>query len=156
PTQPPAWHVSLCVQALPSLHTAPFSLATATHRPVCGSHVFETWHVSGGGQTTGRPPLHTPALQVSPCVQALPSLHAVPSGLAGAAHRPVCGSHVFETWHASGGGHTTGGPPPHTPALHVSPCVQALSSLHAVPSGLGTPKHRPVCWSHMFAEWHLS
>jgi hypothetical protein len=39
-----------------------------------------------------------PAWQVSVCVQALPSLHVVPSGFAdGAAHRPDAGSQVPAT-----------------------------------------------------------
>jgi hypothetical protein len=40
PTQAPATHVSLCVQAFPSLHAVPFALAGALpHCPVAGLHV---------------------------------------------------------------------------------------------------------------------
>lgn len=34
-------------------------------------------------------PVHAPAWQVSVCEQALPSLHATPSGRAGFEHRPL-------------------------------------------------------------------
>jgi hypothetical protein len=37
-------------------------------------------------------PVHTPAKQVSVCVQALPSLQLLPSILGGLLHNPVAGS----------------------------------------------------------------
>jgi len=42
-------------------------------------------------QVTGFAPLQLPPWQVSVCVQALVSLHAVPSGLAGFEQLPVVG-----------------------------------------------------------------
>ena len=46
------------------------------------------------------PGRHVPARQLSPAVQRLPSLHAVPSAARGpAAHVPVTGLHVPATWH---------------------------------------------------------
>src|SRR5437667_266457 len=85
---------------------------------------------------TGLPPTQVPFWQVSVCVQALPSLHAVPSGLAGFEHAPVAGSHVPGKWHWSLAVHTTGFPPVHTPApSQWSFWVQALPSLHGVPAG---------------------
>jgi hypothetical protein len=40
-------------------------------------------------QTTGLAPVQTPAWHVSDCVQAFPSLHAAPFGLAGSEQVPV-------------------------------------------------------------------
>ena len=42
---------------------------------------------------------HAPATQVSLCVQALPSLHAVPSATGGLEQAPVVGSQIPATWH---------------------------------------------------------
>jgi hypothetical protein len=39
PVQAPAWHVSLCVHALPSLHVVPFAAAGLEHWPVAGLQV---------------------------------------------------------------------------------------------------------------------
>src|SRR4029453_18329564 len=50
----------------------------------------------------------------------------------------------------------TGSPPVHAPAWQVSVCVQRLSSLHGVPSGLGAFTHRPVEGSQTAASWHAS
>jgi len=66
-------------------------------------------------------------------VQPFPSLHAVPSGFGGFEQTPLNGLHTPALWHPSAAGHTTGFPPPHTPAWHTSVCVQAFPSLQAVP-----------------------
>ena len=42
--QVPFWQVSLCVQALPSLHAVPFAAFGFEQVPVAGSHVPATWH----------------------------------------------------------------------------------------------------------------
>ena len=44
PTHAPAWHVSVCVQLLPSLHEVPFAAIGFEHWPVWGSQVPATWH----------------------------------------------------------------------------------------------------------------
>src|SRR5207247_10430537 len=46
PTQAPAWQVSVCVQALPSLQGAPLSLAGLLQAPVAGSQVPAALHWS--------------------------------------------------------------------------------------------------------------
>lgn len=75
------------------------------------------------------PPEPMPALQTPP-------EQAVPSGLTSPAlHAPVAGSQAPSSRHSSVEGHLTGSAPRHAPALHVSACVQALPSSHAVPSG---------------------
>jgi hypothetical protein len=58
-----------------------------------------SWQLSLAVQTTRFEPTHVPAWQVSVCVQALPSLQAVPLALAGLEHMPVAGSHVPGLWH---------------------------------------------------------
>src|SRR5262249_48380448 len=53
PVQTPAWQVSVCVQALPSLQAAPSGFAGSEHEPVAGSQVPASWHWSAAAQTTG-------------------------------------------------------------------------------------------------------
>jgi len=73
-------HLSFCVHELPSSHAAP-AFDRYTHRPVFGLHPLAVWHWFGAMQTTAGTPTHLPAWQASLFVQALPSLHAAPSGL---------------------------------------------------------------------------
>jgi hypothetical protein len=106
-------------------------------------------------QVTGVVPWHTPAVHTSTRVHALPSLHAVPSATgAPPPHTPVVGSHTPAWWHWSAAAHATGLPPVHTPATQTSVRVQALPSLHAVPSGKVTVAHRPVPGSQTPPAWH--
>jgi hypothetical protein len=85
---------SSIVQALPSLHDAPFALAGFEHTPVLVLHVPASWHWSCAAHTTGLDPVHTPDWHVSVCVHALPSLHDVPFALLGFEHTPVLVLHV--------------------------------------------------------------
>ena len=78
PLQTPAWQVSVCVQALPSLQVVPFAFAGFEHTPVEVLQIPSVWHWSDAEQTTGFAPVQAPAWQVSVWVQALPSLHVVP------------------------------------------------------------------------------
>jgi hypothetical protein len=100
--------------------------------------------------------VQTPLAQASVCVHALPSSHALPSGFAGFEHAPVAGLHVPATWHWSSAVHVTGFPPVHVPDWHVSVCVHALPSLHALPSGFVGFEHAPVVGLHVPATWHWS
>jgi hypothetical protein len=122
PTHVPPEHASFVVQAFPSSHGS--ELLTYTH-PDAGLQessvqMFPSSQVSGG------PPTHTPPKQVSPVVQALPSLHALvlltythpEAGLQESSVQALPSSQV------------SGGPPTHAPPEHVSPVVQALPSLH--------------------------
>src|SRR4051794_29135244 len=79
-----------------------------------------------------------PAWQVSVCVQRTPSLHVVPLALAGFEQTPVVGAHVPTAWHWSVTAQTIGLVPTQAPAWQRSVCVQAFSSLQAVPSGAPT------------------
>src|SRR5438132_14086674 len=56
----------------------------AEHTPVAGLQVPGSWHWSAV-QTTGFAPTQLPFWQASVCVQASPSLQAVPSSFSGAA-----------------------------------------------------------------------
>jgi hypothetical protein len=44
PVQVPDWHVSVCVQALPSEQELPLAFAGLEHAPVVVSHVPALWH----------------------------------------------------------------------------------------------------------------
>src|SRR6266852_752248 len=154
PAHVPAWQVSVRVQALPSSHALPSGRAGLEHMPVAGSQVPASWHWSAAAQTTATPP-HAPLRQTSSCVQASPSSHALPSGLAGLEHMPVVGSHEPASWHWSAAAQTTW-TPPHAPLRQTSSCVQALPSSHALPSGLAGLEHMPVAGSQVPASWHWS
>src|SRR5437660_11305968 len=71
PTQLPLWQVSVCVQALPSLHGVPFVAVGVEQVPVAGLHVPATWHWSRAVQATGMLATRLPLWQVPVCVQAL-------------------------------------------------------------------------------------
>lgn len=65
PMQVPAWHVSVWVQAFPSLQGVWFGLFVgAVHCPVAGTHEPAIWHWPAE-HWTGLPPTHVPAWQVS-------------------------------------------------------------------------------------------
>ena len=156
PVQTPATQVSLpVVQAFPSSHLAPSALAGFEHMPVVGSQVPPVWHWSLAGQAWFMPPVHMPFLQVSPVVHIFPSSQVVPSGLAGSEHMPVAGSQVPAEWHESLAVQAMV-VPVHTPALHESPVVQALPSLHVAPSAFAGFEHMPVAGSQVPTEWQES
>src|SRR5581483_3754278 len=115
PTHAPCWHVSVCVQALPSLQLAPSGFAGFEHTPVCGSHVPVSWQRSDATHVTGCVPTQAPCWQTSCCVHALPSLQAEPSGFTGFEQTPVSGSQTPARWQSSIGAHVTGLAPTHAP-----------------------------------------
>src|SRR5229473_1630177 len=156
PTQLPLWQVSVWVQALPSLHAVPSVGVGLGQIPVAGSHVPATWHWSRAVQVMGLLPTQLPLWQVSVWVQALPSLHAVPSVAAGLEQMPVAGLHVPATWHWSRAVQVMGLLPTQLPLWQVSVWVQALPSLHAVPSVAVGLEQIPVVGSHVPATWHWS
>src|SRR5947208_3539351 len=108
PTQAPAWQVSVCVQALPSSHGAPLSLAGLLQVPVVGSQVPAVWHWLAAVHTTGFAPTQAPAWQASLCVHALASLQLVPLGLAGLLQGARAGLQTAAVWHWAAAGRTTG------------------------------------------------
>src|SRR5262249_62140210 len=90
PTQAPAPQLSPCVQAFPSLQALPFILAGFEQTPVAGLHVPASWHWSEAVHSMPVP-TQAPPWQLSPCVQALPSLQLVPFVLAGFVELAVAG-----------------------------------------------------------------
>jgi hypothetical protein len=92
PTHEPLWHESVCVHAFPSEHVVPLgALVCAEHVPDVGSHVPATLHIPDGHTVAG-PGAHAPLWQVSPTVQALPSVQVVP--FADGMHDPVAAAQV--------------------------------------------------------------
>src|SRR5262249_48545206 len=83
PTRSPRRQTSVCVQPSPSVQGLPLTFTGLEQMPLAGSQTPAPWHWSSAAQGTGLLPAHTPAWQVSVCVQALPSLQAVPLALAG-------------------------------------------------------------------------
>jgi hypothetical protein len=99
PVHMPPWHVSVCVQAFPSLQLVPSVLFGFEQVPVAGPQVPTAWHWSSAVQTTGFDPVHTPPWHVSVCVQALRSSQFVPSIADGFEQVPVAGSQAPAAWH---------------------------------------------------------
>src|SRR5439155_1220556 len=141
PVQTPLWQVSVCVQALPSLQALPLAFGGLEDVRVGGEQVSAVWHWSEAVQTTGLLPVQTPLWQVSVCVQASPSLQALPLAFGGFEHVPVVGSQVPAVWHWSEAVQTTGLLPVQTPLWQVSVCVQASPSLQALPLAFGGVAH---------------
>src|SRR5437773_2090139 len=136
PRQMPASQASVCVQALPSSHGAPSSLAGLLQTPDAGLQTPVVWHWSAAVHVTGLAPTQMPAAQASVCVQALPSSHGAPSSLAGLLQTPDAGLQAPTVWHWSAAVHVTGLAPTQMPASQASVCVQALPSSHGAPSSL--------------------
>ena len=78
--------------ALPQL--VPFGALGFEQVPLAGLHTPATWQTSTAEHVTGLLPVQTPLWQESLCVQALPSLQAVPLGAAGLEQVPVFGSQL--------------------------------------------------------------
>src|SRR5205823_1998938 len=127
----------------------PSGLAGFEQVPVAWSHVPGLWHWSSAVQTFAVPPVHVPPWEVSRVVQAFPSVHALPSGLAGFEHVPVAALHVPGLWHWSGVVQTTAFPPVHVPPCQASVGLRAFPSWHAVPSGFAGFEHVPVASFHV-------
>src|SRR3989442_5426961 len=151
--QTPNWQVSVPLHTFPSLHEVPLGTGAYTH-PLVGLQLsavqgLPSSHLKGL-------PLPIPPEQVSPVVQALPSLQALPLIFTGFEHVPVLGSQVPTTWHWSEAVQTTWLLPVHTPLWQVSVCVQALPSLQALPLAFAGFEHVPVAGSQVPAVWHWS
>jgi hypothetical protein len=136
PTQDPLEQASLVVQALPSLHAAVLLVNT---QPFVGSQMSSVQTLASS-HTGGEPPTQVPPEQVSPVVQAFPSLQALvlftcsqpEAGLQESSVQPLPSSH------------TGGGPLTQAPPEQASPVVQALPSSHGVVLGVNTqtpPSH---------------
>src|SRR5207247_5347080 len=112
PTHFPPLHVSLVVQALPSLHGAVLFVWT---QPVAGSQLSVV-HTFPSSQLGAGPPTHVPPLHVSFVVQASPSLHGAVlfvwtqpvAGLQLSVHQTLLLSQLGAVF------------PPHVPPQHVT------------------------------------
>src|SRR5213079_2734367 len=136
------------------LHAVPLLAFGLEHWPVAVLQVPATWHWSEAVQTTGLLPVQTPLWQVSVCVQAFAWLRVLPVAFGGFELVLVAESQVPVVWHWSEAVHTTGLLPVQAPLWQVSVCVQALPSLHAVPSILAGSEHAPVAGLQVPAMWH--
>src|SRR5438093_394905 len=122
PTHLPPLHLSLVVQASPSLHGAVLFL---WKQPVAGLQVSSVQTLPSSQLSAG-PPTQPPLLQVSLVVQAFPSLQGAVLALW---TQPVLGLQVssVQTLPSSQLGAR---PPTHTPPPHRSLRVQAFPSSH--------------------------
>jgi hypothetical protein len=135
--QVPAWQVSDCVHALPSLQVVPFVFAGFEQAPVAESQVPAVWHWSEATHVTGVPGVHEPlALHVSAPLHTLASLHDVPAAT-GVWVTPLDALHASVV-HGLPSSTVGGVPAVHAAeALHVSAPLQALPSPHEVPAATG-------------------
>ena len=144
------------MQEFASLQAPPSCATGFEQAPVPVSHVPASWHASLGVHTTGLPAEHVPDTHVSAWVQALKSVHELPSGFTGFEQTPFDGLHVPAMWQLFSAAQITLVPPVHRPDWHVSDCVHALPSEHAVPFGLAGFEQTPVRGPHVPAMWHAS
>lgn len=108
------------------------------------------------GQDLGALPVQTPPRHWSVAVQALVSLHAVPSGAFWPEQVPVLGLQVPAMWHTSGALQRIGAPMVQTPSVQMSFWVQALPSLQVLPFGAFGFEQTPVAGAQTPATWHAS
>jgi hypothetical protein len=121
PVHTPFWQVSLAVQALASLHGA---LLFVNTQPVWGLHESSV-QILPSVQLITNPGLHEPAVQRSPWVHALPSVHVLTllTKVQPAAALQMSVVQGLESLH------DTGLPLAQPPFWQTSPWVQALPSL---------------------------
>jgi hypothetical protein len=122
PVHAPPLHASLTVQNRPSSHDA---VLFAWTQPTAGLQESSVQMLPSLQLGPG-PPTHGPPAQVSPVVQALPSLH---EAVLFVWTQPAPGLHEssVQTLPSS---QLVAEPPTHAPPAQVSPVVQALPSLH--------------------------
>jgi len=111
---PPA-HAYVWLQRFVPVQAVPSGAVGFEQVPVTVLQVPTVWQASCAVQTTGLLPVHVPLWHESLCVQALPSLQAVPFARAGFEQAPLVGLHVPTPWHWSCAVQTTGLLPTHVP-----------------------------------------
>jgi hypothetical protein len=124
PAQLPAEHMSVVVQAFPSVQAD--TLFTYS-QPVAGLQESSVQTLPSL-QTGGGPLTQTPAEHVSPVVHAFPSLHG---SLLFVNTQPVVGLHVSVVQRIPSS-QTSGAPPAQAPPAQVSLVVHASPSLHGL------------------------
>jgi hypothetical protein len=147
PAQTPPLQVSLVVHALPSSHEA---VLLAWTQPVAGSQLSSVHGLLSSQFNAPVPGWQLPPAQTSPVVQKLPSSHAA---VLFAKTQPVAGLHVsvVQTLLSL---QTTVVPGWQTPPAQLSPVVQALLSVHVVPSVAAGFEQMPVPVLQVPATWH--
>jgi hypothetical protein len=134
--------MSFDVHEFPSLHVLPSGSFGFEHTPLVGSQMPAEWHWSLAVQTTGLVPVQTPTRQASTWVQALPSLHWVPSL---AFDHVVVETAGAQTWQALAGSTVPAAmsvPPMKQSAAHVPVPSQTWPLPQLVP--LGSVDHAVV------------
>src|SRR5947207_178800 len=149
--QAPFWHVSPLVQALLSLQAVPLALFGFEHTPLIGSQVPGSWEHSSALQLTMEVGLRLLLFwHVSPLVSVLLSLQAVPFALFGSETTQLFGLSLHDALPFSSAVQVTVEVGlPQAPFWHVSPLVQALLSLQAVPLALFGFEHTPLIGSQV-------
>jgi hypothetical protein len=138
PVHAPPKHTSPVVHALPSSQAL---LLLVDWHPITGSHESVV-HVFPSLQISAAPPMQEPPRQVSPVVQAFPSLQAL---LLFVKTQPVVGLHVsvVQTLPSL---QVSAGPPTHAPPEQTSPVVHAFPSLQELLLFVNT---QPVAGLHV-------
>ncbi len=144
PAQTPAVHLSLAVHDLPSSQVVPSVTLVNTQLPVVASQVSLVQPLLSV-QTLAVPP-HLPLVQASLRVQARPSLQAVPLVTLVYTHAPVVVSQLSVVQALLSV--QVLAVPLHLPVVQMSGLVQALLSLHELPSVTLLNTHLPVLVSH--------
>src|SRR5690349_21819801 len=148
PWQLPAWHVSDCVQALPSLQLVPFGFGTAEQVPFAGLHAPALQALFSDEQSIGVPDrqVSVTMLHVSTPLQGFPSLQFAfvvhPQALVFTVQPPAVSLQPSMV-HAMPSSHTRA-VPPQAPPVHLSPVVQIFPSSQVVPSALTGFEHAPL------------
>lgn len=140
PAQLPLVHVSLLVHTLPSSQPLPLGLAVFL-QPLSAKHTSSVQALPSS-QFAEPTVVQKPPWQLSPAVQALPSLQVAPLGNGVNLQSPVTASqpsvvHTRPSWQIL--------PLPlHLPPTHFSPVVHGLPSSQIAPSGAGACAQVPV------------
>ncbi len=137
------WHVAHVFVPLlapaatqaPPIAQKPALSVGAAQSPVVALHVPAVWHASGAVQVTGLLPVQVPAWHESVCVQAFPSLHAVPFVAAACVHAPAEHASTVQGFPSS---HDVEHPVPPNPSWYViiAPEFSATSFAASAPTKL--------------------
>ena len=146
--QLPAWQVSDCVHALPSLQVVPFGFGAAEHVPFDGLQVPVLQASLSEEQSIGVPDTQVSVviLHVSTPLQGFPSLQFAfvvqPQALVFTVQPPAVSLQPSMV-HAMPSSHTRA-VPPQAPLVHLSPVVQIFPSSQVVPSVFTGFEHTPL------------
>ena len=154
--QRPAWHVSVCVHALPSLHVVPFAAVGFEQAPSSGCTCPPTWHWSLAVHVTGSSPCTCPSGTRRSACRRSRRCTSSRSGLAGFEQAPLVGLHVPATWHWSlrRARHRVD-PCSVPPGRCPSACTRCRRCTSSRSARSGSSRRRST-GSHVPATWHWS